>query len=314
MEPTISGDGATGGRGDTATGRRGDTARDGTRSGSDGVGNPQSAIQFEALPRPQSKAWGLKHIHELMVLSNTYQQASEFDSPRNAQAIKTDPDNTLLWRMNRQRLDAEAIRDTILATTGTLNEQLGGPPVRVPIEPEVYETIFTEYEPDNLWPVTPDVRQHTRRSLYLFRKRNVRLPMLVAFDTPDLMSSCGARAVSVHALQSLTMMNSDFMQQQSQALARRLFNETASSGPGRDQRMITRLYELALARTPQPVEMTATLTFLKEHTAIIKQRKAHGEAVIELKDLSPKVDTATAAAWVDLCLATLNLNEFVYVR
>ena len=310
IEPTFSGDGGIGGRGDrgtgrrsdTATRRRGDTARDSTRSGSDGVSNPQS------------RAWRLKHIHELMVLSNTYQQASEFDSTRNAQAIKADPDNTLLWRMNRQRLDAEAIRDTILATTGTLTEQLGGPPVRVPIEPEVYETIFTEYEPDNLWPVTPDAKQHTRRSLYLFRKRNVKLPMLVAFDTPDLMSSCGARAVSVHALQSLTMMNSDFMQQQSQALARRLFNETASSGPSRDQRMITRLYELALARTPQPVEMTATLTFLKEHTAIIKQRKAHGEAVIELKDLSPKVDTATAAAWVDLCLATLNLNEFVYVR
>ena len=88
---------------------------------------------------------------------------------------------------------------------------MGGPSVRVPLEPEVYDTIFTEGEPDNLWPVTPDPRQHTRRSLYLLRKRNVRLPMLVAFDAPDMMSSCAARGESVHALQALTLMNSDFM-------------------------------------------------------------------------------------------------------
>ena len=92
--------------------------------------------------------------------------------------------------MNRQRLDAEAIRDAVLAVSGELTEQsaeqLGGPSIKVPLEPEVYDTIFTEYEPDNLWPVHPDPRQHTRRSLYLIRKRNVRLPLLVAFDArPD---------------------------------------------------------------------------------------------------------------------------------
>ncbi|HZS06697.1 MAG TPA: PSD1 and planctomycete cytochrome C domain-containing protein [Blastocatellia bacterium] len=253
-----------------------------------------------------ARGWSVKAMHELMVLSNTYQQSSANDSSR----AGVDPDNTLLWRLNRQRLDAEALRDSILAVTGTLTEQFGGPPIRVPMEPEVVETIFTEYEPDNLWPVTPDVKQHTRRSLYLFRKRNVKLPMLVAFDTPDLMSSCGARSASVHALQSLTMMNSDFMQQQSRALAKRLFNEAG----GGERRMITRLYELTLGRPPQPPEMSATQTFLKEHTAIIRQRIASGEPVAQLKDLPKAVDAATAAAWVDLCLATLNLNEFLYVK
>ncbi len=122
----------------------------------------------------------------------------------------------------------------------------------------MYDTIFTEGEPDNLWPVHPDARQHARRSLYLLRKRNVRLPMLVAFDSPDMMNSCGARSVSVHALQSLTLMNSQFMFDQSKALATRLFVETAELKSGREDKMIVRLYELALGRLPRPAEKQIT--------------------------------------------------------
>jgi mono/diheme cytochrome c family protein len=279
------------------------TPNDFGRNGA-GVSHPELldwlATEFVA------RGWSVKAMHRLMLLSNTYRQSSANDAAK----AKLDPDNKLLWRMNRQRLDAEAVRDAVLAAAGTLTEQAGGPSVRVPLEPEVYETIFTEQEPDNLWPVTPDARQHTRRSLYLLRKRNVRLPMLVAFDAPDWMSSCGARAVSVHALQSLTLMNSEFMFAQSRALAERLFRE----GAGREPRMIARLYELTLARGPQQAELRATQTFLREQTAIIRGRLAKGEPAARLDGLPPKVDRARAAAWVDLCLATLNLNEFVYVK
>ncbi len=252
------------------------------------------------------RGWSLKQMHELMVLSNAYQQSSAVDDVK----AKIDPDNKLLWRMNRQRLDAEAIRDAVLAINGKLTEQSGGPSIKVPLEPEVYDTIFTEQEPDNLWPVHPDPRQHTRRSLYLIRKRNVRLPMLVAFDAPDLMSACGARQVSVHALQSLTLMNSEFMLEQSKALAERLFKEAG----GDDRAMITRLYELTLARKPQLTELRLTQNFLKGQTAVIRDRAARGEAVAKLKDLPKGIDEAAAAAWVDLCLATMNLNEFVYLK
>ena len=96
--------------------------------------------------------------------------------------------------MNRRRLEAEAIRDSVLTAAGTLNRQVGGPSVKVPLEPEVYDLIFTEGEPDGLWPVTPDAKQHTRRSIYLFNKRNVRLPMLEAFDQPDTLNSCAVPA------------------------------------------------------------------------------------------------------------------------
>lgn len=253
--------------------------------------------------------WSLKQMHKLIVLSNTYQQASQ----GNSEAAKIDPDNKLLWRMNRQRLDAEEIRDAVLAVNGTLNDQRGGPPIRVPLDPEVYDTIFTEHEPDNLWPVHPDVRQHARRSLYLLHKRNVRLPMMAAFDSPDMMNSCGARSVSVHALQSLTLMNSAFMFDQSKLLAHRLFEETADLKAGREGKMIARLFELTLGRLPNTVEAQVAKAFLKDQAGIIRQRVARGEAVAQLKELK-SVDAATAAAWVDFCLSTYNLNEFVYLQ
>ena len=94
------------------------------------------------------------------------------------------------------------------------NREVGGRSVKVPLEPEVYDLIFTEGEPDGLWPVTPDARQHTRRSLYLFNKRNVRHPMLEAFDQPDTLNACSVRPVSTFAPQALILMNGPFVQEQ----------------------------------------------------------------------------------------------------
>jgi hypothetical protein len=214
--------------------------------------------------------------------------------------------------MNRTRLDAEALRDSVLASAGTLNPEAGGPPVRVPIEKEVYDQIFSESEPDNLWPVTPDVRQHTRRSLYLLRKRNVRLPMLAVFDQPDMMSSCAARLESVHALQALTLMNSDFMLAQSRALAKRVLVESG----GDQTKALNRLYLLTLARLPRPEEVSAAESFLDVQRISIMRTMAGGHPVykLELPSIKRPLTVAGAAAWCDLCLATLNLNEMVYVN
>jgi hypothetical protein len=99
----------------------------------------------------------------------------------------------LAQRGERRRLEVEAWRDAMLAAAGTLNRLIGGAKVRVPLEPEVYDLIFTESEPDGLWKVTPDERLHTRRTLYQFAKRNVRQPLLEAFDQPDGMLSCSRR-------------------------------------------------------------------------------------------------------------------------
>src|SRR5205823_11789897 len=140
--------------------------------------------------------------------------------------------------------------DNILAASGDLNPRMEGKPVRVSIEKEVYDLIFAEDEPDNLWPLPPDPREQHRRSLYLLNKRTVRLPLLANYDQPDTMTSCPIRATSTHALQSLSLFNSDFMQQQAKAFSERLVRE---AGSNRD-RQISRAFELTLSRVPRPKE------------------------------------------------------------
>src|SRR5204862_7520665 len=186
----------------------------------------------------------------------------------NAKAKKADPDNVLLWRMNRRRLEGETLRDNLLAVAGTLNRKLGGPMVRVPLEPEVYELIFTEGEPDGLWHAHPDPREHARRSVYLFAKRNVRLPLLEAFDRPDSLTSCPVRPVSTFAPQALILMNGPYLQEQSKAFAARLLRECGSD----IGRLIERAYRLALARPARPDEVGMVRDFLAGRGQLVRDR------------------------------------------
>jgi hypothetical protein len=238
--------------------------------------------------------WSIKHLHRLMVLSATYRQAEK--SPKAARARTVDPDNRLLWHMPRSRLEGETLRDAALAVSGELNPAVGGPMVRLPLEPEVYQLIFTEGEPDGLWPVTPDERQHARRSIYLFAKRNVRLPLLEAFDQPDRLFSCPARGQSIFAPQALILLNGPFMQGRAKAFAGRLASEC---GPDRG-RQVERAYRLALGRLPDPAEAATALTFFTDQEALLRRE---GRTPGEAQD----------AALADFCLALLNCNEFLYV-
>ena len=196
-------------------------------------------------------------MHKLMVMSNTYRQSSratDFDAKSAFRDPRAqDPDNRLLWRMNRRRLEGETIRDAVLAASGTLNRELGGPMIRVPLEPEVYDLIFTEGEPDGLWAVTKDVKQHTRRSIYLFAKRNVRQPLLEAFDQPDTLTPCADRARSTFAPQALILMNGPFTQSQSRALAAQLLR----SGGEQPDAWIDELYRRCFCRVPRDEERQA---------------------------------------------------------
>jgi hypothetical protein len=209
-----------------------------------------------------AEGWHVKKIDRLIMTSSAYRQEATL----------------------RRRLEAEEIRDSILAASGLLNPRMGGKPVRVPIEKEVYDLIFTEYEADNLWPLDPDKQEQYRRSLYLLNKRTVRLPMMANFDQPDAMTSCAMRPSSTHALQALTLMNSDFMTEQSHAFAARLTRECGTKDEGCQ---IRRAYKLTLARSPRPAEMTQAHEFLA-------------------KDAKPN-------SLPLFCLALLNRNDFVYL-
>ncbi|MEZ5351742.1 MAG: DUF1549 and DUF1553 domain-containing protein [Bryobacteraceae bacterium] len=228
-----------------------------------------------------ANGWSVKKLDRAILLSNAYRMAPAYDEA----SANVDPGNDLYWRAHRRRLEAEFLRDSVLAVSGALNPALFGKPVKVPLEPEVYDLIFTEGEPDNLWPVNLDEADHNRRTIYLLNKRTVRLPFLANFDQPDAMTSCPARATSTHALQALSLMNSDLMQRQSERFAKRVEADCKGAAGGREGNcFVSRAYALALGRPPEPAELTMANQFLGAN--------------------NPPAD---------FCLALLNRNEFAYL-
>ncbi len=250
--------------------------------------------------------WSIKHLHKMIVLSSTYKQSSKNE---NQIALDTDPDNKLLWRMNRRRMDAEILRDSMIFVSAKFNQKLNGPMIKIPLEPEVYDLIFTEGEPDGLWLVTPDPREHFRRSIYLFNKRNVRLPILEVFDQPDTLVTCPVRNSSTHAPQALTLLNGPLSQELCFALASNIINATSAN----QEDMINLLWEQVLGRKPSLTELTSAASFLKEQTIKIETEVTNKTLLRTPKTLkSLLVNPSYGAAVADLCLALLNTNEFVY--
>jgi hypothetical protein len=215
--------------------------------------------------------WSIKHMHRVMVLSATYRQSSE----RIARNAEQDPDNRLLWRFSRRRLGAEEVRDAMLAIAGRLNPKVGGPSVVVPVEPDLVQLLYAPKQ----WTVTPDVREHDRRSVYLIARRNLRLPFMEAFDQPDAQTSCGRREASTHALQSLELLNGNLANDLAEKFAQRLERE-AGSDP---VRKVEQAYLLIAGRPPTARERDLALAALKH---------------LPLKEFA---------------LAMFNLNAFLYV-
>lgn len=265
--------------------------------------DPKIALDLPDGAKEERRAWSIQHMHRLIVRSAAYRRAVKADKTPDA-----DPDNRLYWRQNRRRLEGEVVRDAILAVSGRLNREIGGPSVRVPLEPEVYALIFTEDEPDGLWPVTPDVRQHDRRSLYLFAKRNVRLPLFEAFDQPDRLSPCAARPVSTFAPQALILANGPFARSQAAHFAGLVWKEAGADST----RQAALACRRAFGRPPREAEAKLYADFLAAQTAEAKRRIDAGERVTAVAGVAD-ADAAAGAALAELCLALVNANEFVYL-
>jgi hypothetical protein len=224
-------------------------------------------------------SWSVKKLHKLIMTSAVYMQGSN----ASREAAERDPQNRLLSHMNRRRLQAEEIRDSVLNAAGTLNEKMGGIPVVPPLEEdELYGIIG---RPSDAWSVTPDPSEHTRRSVYLISRRAFRAPMFEVFDSPDGILPCPRRDSSTIAPQSLTLLNGRFTLDQAKAFAERVMKE-----PG-DTR-IDKAWLFAFGRAPHTQEKTAAAAFLAKQT----------------KNLSSE-----AAAYAELGRALFNLNEFLYV-
>ena len=160
--------------------------------------------------------WSLKHLHKLIVMSKAYRQESGFGFSRNdaAKAAATlDSSNRLLWRQNPRRLDAETLRDTVLAVSGKMNLTRGGPGYRDFNYTEAYAPIY-DY-------ITPDKPELWRRSIYRFIVRTTPHQFMTTLDCPDPANFTPARAQTTTALQALTLSNNEFMLQQARYLAER---------------------------------------------------------------------------------------------
>ena len=186
--------------------------------------------------------WRMKRLHKMIMTSTTYRQSSRrpADGER-AAARTTDPENRLLWRMNLRRLEAEAIRDSVLAASGKLDrETMGGPAIPLKPDSDGLQMISDE-NPDDKW----------RRSLYILSRRNYPLSFLEVFDYPLIQTNCNRRINSSTPLQSLTQLNGPFMLEHAQHMAERV----SQIAPGREPiRKIESAYLLALSRKPSETE------------------------------------------------------------
>lgn len=200
-----------------------------------------------------ANGWRIKPVQRLIVSSATYRQSSH--SKNSEHARRTDPENVWLWKFPRRRLEAEAVRDSLLAVSGTLNLKAGGPSVMVPVDAELVELL---YKPSQ-WTVTEDASEHFRRSIYLIAKRNLCLPFLEVFDQPGPQASCPKRESSTHAPQALELLNGTLSNELARAFAARLERE---AGPNLQDRVILG-YRLATGRPPTGAELQASLQFLE---------------------------------------------------
>ncbi len=219
-----------------------------------------------------AKGWSMKAMHRLMMNSQLYQMSSD----DNMADLGIDPENRYFWRMPRERVEAEVLRDEILAVAGTLDRKLGGPCIYPFIAPDIFQG-----SSHRTWAGKPDDDPSTwRRSLYVFSKRSIRYPLFEAYDQPNLINTCDRRNRSTIAPQALLLMNNNFVITQAKYFAERLQKEAGADAGAQ----VDRAFLLALGRPPKPTERTASIAFIQ----------------------------AKPGRLAEFCQAMFDLNEFAY--
>ena len=196
------------------------------------------------------RRWSMKAMHRLMMNSQLYQMSSN----DNMADLEKDPENRYFWRMPRERMEAEVLRDEILAVAGTLDRTLGGPCIYPFIAPDLFQG-----SSHRTWPGKPDDDPSTwRRSIYVYSKRSIRYPLFEAYDQPNLVNTCDRRNRSTIAPQALMMMNNNFVIVQARLFADRLRKEAGNDAGAQ----VARAFLVALGRAPTPAEKADALAFL----------------------------------------------------
>jgi hypothetical protein len=248
--------------------------------------------------------WSVKKLHRQILLSSVYRQSSDYRED----AFKADPENKLLAVFPRKRLEAEEIRDSILAASGKLNEEIGGPSVYPPVPEGLVGA--GNFNADAAWSTSKDPKDHVRRSLYIFTRRSLPYPLLETFDMANAQQVHSKRDVTTTPLQALTLYNSDLVFQWSQALAGRVINEAGSD----ESAQLDRLYQILFARKPSDAEKQVLRAFLDQHQKTIAEKADDGKLslAIPVGAKSKPADPLRASALVDLVHTVVNSNDFIY--
>jgi hypothetical protein len=250
--------------------------------------------------------WSMKKLHRTILLSNTYQEASDTQT----QAAANDPDNQLMWRWGRRRMEAEAVRDSMLSVSGLLNPQMGGPGVFPPVPKGTLSDLSATAAAGG-WKSEKDPAQNDRRSVYVFVRRNLRYPMLQEFDSANTFESCDYRKNTVTPSQSLDLLNNDLVLDWARAFAGRVLNDSGLT----PEAQVDRAFRLAYGRAATNEERKAAADFLAKQTPIMAQRLQSDKDKPGLpQNLPAGLDPARAAAFVDLSQMLLDSNEFLYIN
>jgi hypothetical protein len=233
-----------------------------------------------------NQGWSLKALHKLIMTSAAYRQSSHGD-PHRAEA---DPDNVLLSRFPIRRLDADAVRDSILKVSQRLSLVPFGPPDKVEVQPDGEVT-------------TSCAEAGCRRSIYLLQRRSTPLTFLETFDAPQLHPNCLQRPVSTVASQALLMWNSDMVRENSRHFAGRVIDSVGGDVP----RQIEEVYLRALCRKPSVDEVKKACAEVEQLTSdwLIHHQKT--------PPAEPKSMRAQWEALATFCHAVLNSAEFIFV-
>ncbi len=223
-----------------------------------------------------ASGWSLKAMHRLMLNSSAYRMASAADT---AMRQQVDPENRLLSHAPVRRLEAETVRDALLALAGRLHPTLEGPSVL---------PYLTAHMEGRGRPQSGPLDGEGRRSIYINARRNFLTPMFVAFDYPAVFTTVGRRGVTTVPTQALTLMNDPFVIEQARAWSQRVRASTLSS-----EARVAALYQAAFARDPSEEELRSALAFVRRHS---------GDGPDE------------AQAWADLCHVLINVKEFIYIH
>lgn len=235
--------------------------------------------------------WSIKRLHRQIMLSTAYRQSSRRpargldESPGSGERL--DPENRLLWRMNLRRLEAEIVRDSVLAVSGSLDRTAGGPPVEITNPADG----LSEVKP------APTPTSPNRRSVYLFARRVYPLKFLEVFDAPIMPVNCTQRTNSATVLQSLAVLNSEFLFVQSDRLAARI---SESADPDYEPR-VKLGFQIVFARPPTESELAKSAAFLREQEQGYLSTETHA-------------GKARQSALADFCHMLLSSNEFLYAE